>query len=64
VYVAAVEIDRTLKRIDEGILEFDAVYERVGGAETQAQKEKFEEELKKGACHPLALRRVVDGGVD
>lgn len=54
----AAEIDRTLKKVDEGIQEFDAKLEEVQGASTQLLKEKHEEELKKGEW-PVA----VAGGV-
>ena len=41
------EIGRTLKKVDEGIEVFDALYDKVYSAETQAQKIKFEGDLKK-----------------
>lgn len=56
-----VEIDRTLKRIEEGIAEFDAVLSRVTAAETQVLKTKYEEELKKGASHFFFLSPALLG---
>lgn len=41
------EIDRTLKRIEEGIQAFDDQLDRVKESDTQAMKEKNEEDLKK-----------------
>lgn len=41
------EIDRVLKKVDEGVELFDEVYEKVYTAEQQSQKEKYEIELKK-----------------
>ena len=41
------EIGRTMKKIDEGIEIFDALYDKVYSADTQSQKLKHEGELKK-----------------
>jgi CCR4-NOT transcription complex subunit 3 len=41
------EIDRVMKKVDEGVELFDDIYEKVYSAEQQSQKEKFEVELKK-----------------
>eukprot|EP01084_Bolivina_argentea_P095476 171645_1 len=41
------EIDRTLKKVDEGVEEFDAIWEKVYSAQHQNQKEKYEGDLKK-----------------
>ncbi len=41
------EIDRTLKKVDEGVEEFDAIWEKVYSAQQQNQKEKYEGDLKK-----------------
>lgn len=43
----AAEIERTLKRVEEGIAAFDEQLERVHEADSQALKERHEEELKK-----------------
>lgn len=43
----AAEIERTLKRVEEGIAAFDEQLERVHEADSQASKERHEEELKK-----------------
>ena len=40
------EIDRTLKKVQEGVELFDEIWEKVYGAQNQNQKEKFEAELK------------------
>lgn len=41
------EIARTLKKIDEGVQVFDALYDKVYSSETQSQKLKYEGDLKK-----------------
>lgn len=41
------EIDRVMKKVDEGVELFDEIYEKVYTAEQQSQKEKYEVELKK-----------------
>ncbi|KAL7494071.1 hypothetical protein ACHAWT_003819 [Skeletonema menzelii] len=41
------EIDRVIKKVDEGVELFDDIYEKVYSADTQNQKEKYETELKK-----------------
>jgi CCR4-NOT transcription complex subunit 3 len=41
------EIDRVIKKVDEGVEIFDDIYEKVYSADTQNQKEKYETELKK-----------------
>ena len=40
------EIDRTLKKVQEGVEIFDEIWEKVYNAQNQNQKEKFESELK------------------
>ena len=40
------EIDRTLKKVQEGVEVFDEIWEKVYSAQNQNQKEKFESELK------------------
>jgi len=41
------EIDRVMKKIDEGVELFDEIWEKVYSAEQQNQKEKYEMDLKK-----------------
>jgi CCR4-NOT transcription complex subunit 3 len=41
------EIDRVLKKVDEGVDLFDEIWEKVYTAEQQNQKEKYEMDLKK-----------------
>lgn len=41
------EVDRTLKRVQEGIDEFDAIWDKVYSATTAQLQEKYESELKK-----------------
>ena len=41
------EIDRTLKKVDEGVLTFDGIWNKVHDTEHANQKEKFEADLKK-----------------
>ena len=40
------EIDRSLKKVQEGVELFDEIWEKVYSAQNQNQKEKFESELK------------------
>jgi CCR4-NOT transcription complex subunit 3 len=41
------EIDRVMKKVDEGVALFDEIWEKVYTAEQQNQKEKYEMDLKK-----------------
>lgn len=41
------EVDRTLKKVDEGVELFDEIWEKVQDAATQALKDKYEQDLKK-----------------
>uniref|UniRef100_A0A7S1UQS1 CCR4-NOT transcription complex subunit 3 n=1 Tax=Grammatophora oceanica TaxID=210454 RepID=A0A7S1UQS1_9STRA len=41
------EIDRVMKKVDEGVELFDEIWEKVYAADTQNQKEKYEMDLKK-----------------
>lgn len=41
------EIERTLKRVGEGLAEFESIWQKVYSAQTAALKEKHEAELKK-----------------
>jgi hypothetical protein len=40
------EIDRVMKKVDEGVELFDEIWEKVYNADTQNQKEKYEMDLK------------------
>jgi len=42
-----VEIDRTLKKVDEGVETFETIFEKIQSSSVIAQKEKYELELKK-----------------
>ena len=46
-YDTLAEIDRVMKKVDEGVLLFDDIWEKVYSAEQQNQKEKYEMDLKK-----------------
>jgi len=41
------EIDKTLKKVSDGILEFDSILKKVYSATSSNQKEKYESDLKK-----------------
>ncbi|KAH6561609.1 hypothetical protein BASA60_011439 [Batrachochytrium salamandrivorans] len=41
------EIERTLKKVAEGVEIFEGIFEKISTASNQAQKEKFEGDLKK-----------------
>ena len=41
-----VEVERTLKRIDEGLKDFDDLYDKVAGVDGAAQKQRLEGDLK------------------
>lgn len=41
------EVDKTFKKVDEGIQEFESIYEKLLMSNNQAQKEKLEDTLKK-----------------
>ncbi|KAJ8327195.1 general negative regulator of transcription subunit 5 [Batrachochytrium dendrobatidis] len=41
------EIERTLKKVSEGVEIFESIFEKISTASNQAQKEKFEGDLKK-----------------
>ena len=53
------EIDRTLKKVHEGVEIFDALWERVHEATTQAHKERQEGELKKEIKKLQRLREQI-----
>ena len=41
------EIDKIMKKIDEGVIIFDDIWDKVYAASQQNQKEKYESDLKK-----------------
>ena len=41
------EIDKIMKKIDEGVIIFDDIWDKVYAATQQNQKEKYESDLKK-----------------
>ena len=41
------EIDRCLKKVAEGVEVFDEIWDKVYSANSQSQKEKYEQDLKK-----------------
>lgn len=45
--INSAEIDRTLKKVDEGVALFDEIWDKVYSATQQNQKEKYEGDLKK-----------------
>jgi CCR4-NOT transcription complex subunit 3 len=45
--VCTAEIERVMKKVDEGVELFDEIWEKVYAAEQQNQKEKYEMDLKK-----------------
>lgn len=56
------EIDRTLKKVEEGVAEFDSLQSKVEECEGQALKAKMEDELKK-ELKKLQKHRDRCGGV-
>lgn len=41
------EIDKTFKKVTEGVAEFDGIYEKIEQSNNPAQKEKLEDNLKR-----------------
>ena len=41
------EIDKTFKKVDEGIQAFEAIYEKIYSSQNAAQKDKLEDNLKR-----------------
>lgn len=41
------EIDKTFKKVDEGIQAFEGIYEKIYSSNNAAQKDKLEDNLKK-----------------
>ena len=46
VFPAIAEIDRTLKKVAEGVEVFESIYEKMQTSTNQTQKEKLETDLK------------------
>ena len=55
------EIDRTLKKVEEGIDVFDDIWDKVYNADQQSQKEKYESDLKKEIKKLQRLRDQIKG---
>ena len=55
------EIDRTLKKVEEGIEVFDDIWDKVYNADQQSQKEKYESDLKKEIKKLQRLRDQIKG---
>lgn len=41
------EIDKTFKKVDEGIEEFNSIYDKIYSSQNASQKDKLEEHLKR-----------------
>lgn len=41
------EVDRTFKRVDEGVIQFEQIYEKLQQCQNVSQKEKLEDSLKR-----------------
>ncbi|KAI8869691.1 hypothetical protein GQ42DRAFT_123376, partial [Ramicandelaber brevisporus] len=55
------EIDRCLKKVSEGMEEFEIIYDKVMNAPTHAQKEKLETDLKKEIKKLQRCREQIKG---
>ena len=40
------EVDKCFKKVDEGVVEFERIYEKIEQSNNQSQKEKLENDLK------------------
>lgn len=63
VFSAAAEIDRTLKKVAEGVEVFDAIYEKMQASTNQTQKEKQEVDLKTQIKKLQRLRDTIKGWI-
>lgn len=61
IYLA--EIDRTLKKVGEGIVEFDAIFQKIHTAPSANQKEKHENDLKREIKKLQRLREQIKAWV-
>jgi CCR4-NOT transcription complex subunit 3 len=59
----AAEIERTLKQVDEGVVLFDEIWEKVYAAQNAKQKEKYEGDLKKEIKKLQKLRDLIKGWI-
>ena len=50
------EIERVLKKVDEGVQVFELIWDKVYSASTTAQKEKYEGDLKKVSFNRFAVK--------
>jgi CCR4-NOT transcription complex subunit 3 len=41
------EVDKTFKKVAEGVAEFESIYDKIEQSSNQAQKEKLEDQLKR-----------------
>lgn len=41
------EVDKCFKKVEEGVQEFESIYDKIGSAANPAQKEKLEDNLKR-----------------
>lgn len=55
------EIDRVLKKVEEGVAVFEQIWDKVYSATTNAQKEKYEGDLKKVSS--LTSSKVLTSGI-
>lgn len=53
------EIDRTLKKVAEGLIEFDQTFEKISSAPNSNQKEKHESDLKREIKKLQRLREQI-----
>ncbi|KAL9646888.1 hypothetical protein ABK040_013748 [Willaertia magna] len=59
----AAEVDRTIKKVNEGIDNFDELEEKVYAANSSSQRDKFEGELKKEIKKLQRLRETIRGWI-
>ena len=57
------EISQVIKKIEEGMNEFDEIWEKVYSADTQAHKERWEAELKKEIKKLQRFRDQIKGWI-
>jgi CCR4-NOT transcription complex subunit 3 len=61
--VSAADVEKTMKKIEEGIVAFDQTWEQVYEADSQTLREKYETELKKEIKKLQKLREQVKSWV-
>lgn len=57
------EIDRTLKKVSEGVEQFEGIYDKMQNSSNQTQKEKLETDLKTQIKKLQRLRDQIKGWV-